>query len=67
MSSGYQMTDAIAMPGGILEVGHDGDQVVMHIHGRRQARLAREGRKQFQRAFMAAERAAETYDPAHPF
>jgi hypothetical protein len=24
------------------------------------------GREQFQRAFMAAERAAGTYDPAHP-
>ena len=59
MSDGYQMTDAIKMPGGILEVGHDGTEVVMHIHGGRQVRLAAEGRDQFIKAWAEAERQAE--------
>lgn len=61
-SSGYQMTDAIKMSGGILEVGHDGKDVVMHIHGGRQVRLTAEGRKAFRPVFDKTERRADGED-----
>jgi hypothetical protein len=57
--SGYQMTDAIGMPGGILEVGHDGKDIVMCVHGGRQVRLTAEGREEFRRIFAEAERRAD--------
>jgi len=59
MAGNYQMIDGIGMPGGILEVGYDGPEVVFHVHGGRQVRLTAEGRERFQRAFMDAERRAE--------
>lgn len=59
MSSSYQMTDAIAVPSGILEVGHDGPDVVMHAHGTRYVVLDGEARDQFIKAWAAAEIEAE--------
>lgn len=57
----YQLVDTIRMPGGVLEVGYAGPQVVMQLHGGRQVRLTAKGREQFQRAFMDAERGAEAH------
>jgi hypothetical protein len=57
----YQLVDTIRMPGGVLEVGFAGSQVVMQLHGGRQVRLTAKGREQFQRAFMDAERGAEAH------
>lgn len=48
------MTGAIKMPGGILELGHDGADVVMHVHGGRQARLTPEGQEEFAQPYVAA-------------
>jgi hypothetical protein len=54
VSSGYQMTDAIKVPGGLLEVGTDGPDVVMHVHGSRQVRLTAKGQEEFAQLYVAA-------------
>jgi hypothetical protein len=64
--SGYQMIDGIAMPGGILEVGYDGPEVVMHVHGGQQVRLTAEGQEQFARAYMTSCQRAEAARAAVP-
>jgi hypothetical protein len=55
------MTDAIGptADGRVVEVGHDGPLVRLHVHGGQSAALDAGQRDQFARAFFAAERQAE--------
>lgn len=61
MSSGYQMTDAIGptADGRIVEVGHDGPLVRLHVHGGQAASLDGGQRDRFIKAYAEAERRAE--------
>jgi hypothetical protein len=54
VSGGYQMTGAFAIPGGALEVGYDGGDVVMLVPASRTVRLTREAQEWFARLFLAA-------------
>jgi len=56
---GYQMLTAVADPGGITEIGYNGDVVEIRPGGKRVIALDAAKREEFMRAFMEAERRAE--------
>lgn len=62
--TGYQMTDAIGTSAGVIEVGHDGPDVVIHVHGGRSAALDPQAWRQFRLA--AAEAGYRAMAHAHP-
>lgn len=60
MSSGYQMTGAVADARGVIvEIGHNGPAVEIRLHARGPAVLNAAQREDFARIFFQAERQAE--------